>query len=77
MLSYKRKIAKPRDPSKEVGIVFRPLSMDTLGAWSDTMVAEVKRMGSRLAKTRGDEGEAIRHLIQRVAGSAHGVMWTE
>ena len=78
MLFYKRKIAKYKDPCKEVGIVvFRPLSMDTLGAWSDTMVAEVKRMGSRLAKTRGDEGEAIRHLIQRVAGSAHGVMWTE
>ena len=42
--------------------------MDTLGAWSDTMVAEVKRMGSSPARqTAGEEGEVIRHLIQRVA----------
>ena len=26
-------------------MVFRPLPMDTLGAWSDTMVAEVQRAG--------------------------------
>ena len=49
-------------------MVFRPLPMDTLGAWSDTMVAEVRRMGSSLARhTGGEEGEVIRHLIQRVA----------
>ena len=42
--------------------------MDTLGAWSDTMVAEVKRMGSSLARqTAGEESEVIRHLIQRVS----------
>ena len=32
------------------------------------MVAEVRRMGSSLARhTGGEEGEVIRHLIQRVA----------
>ena len=56
------------DSCKEAGLVFRPLPMDTLGAWSDTMVAEVKRMGSSLARqTAGEDGEVIRHLIQRVA----------
>ena len=42
--------------------------MDTLGAWSDTMVAEVRRMGSSLARQTdgGDESEVIRHLIQWV-----------
>ena len=45
-----------------------PLPMDTLGAWSDTMVAEVKRMASSLARqTGGEESEVIKHLIQRVA----------
>ena len=33
------------DACTEVGIVFWPLPMDTLGAWSDTMVAEVQRAG--------------------------------
>ena len=56
------------DKCKEVGIVFRPLPMDTLGAWSDTLVTEVRRMGSALARQNGgEENEVIRHLIQRVA----------
>ena len=42
--------------------------MDTLGAWSESMVTQVKRMGSALARNRGeDESEVIRHLSQRVA----------
>ena len=61
-------MAKHGDACKEAGIVFRPLPMDTLGGWSDTLVTEVKRMGSALARqTGGEEGEVIRHLIQRVA----------
>ena len=66
--AYERKMAKHGDPCKEVGIVFKPLPMDTLGAWSDSMVTEVRRMGSSLARhTAGEEGEVIKHLIQRVA----------
>ena len=66
--AFDRKMAKHGDSCREVGLVFRPLPMDTLGGWSDTMVAEVRRMGSSLARqTAGDEGEVIRHLIQRVA----------
>ena len=49
-------------------MVFKPLPMDTLGAWSDTMVAEVKRIGSSLARhTAGEESEVIKHLVQRMA----------
>ena len=49
-------------------MVFRPLPMDTLGGWSNTMVAEVKRTGSCFARqTAGEESGVIRQLIQRVA----------
>ena len=66
--AYEKKMARHGDSCKEAGIIFRPLPMDTLGAWSDTMVAEVKRMGSSLARqTAGEESEVIRHLIQRVS----------
>ena len=66
--AYEKKMAKYGDSCKEAGMVFRPLPMDTLGGWSNTMVAEVKRMGSSLARqTAGEESEVIRHLIQRVA----------
>ena len=66
--AYERKMSRHGDSCREVGIVFRPLPMDTLGAWSDAMVTEVRRMGSSLARqTAGKEGEVTRHLIQRVA----------
>ena len=66
--AYERKMARHGDSCREVGMVFRPLPMDTLGAWSDTMVAEVKRIGSSLARhTAGEESEVIKHLVQRVA----------
>ena len=66
--AYERKMTRHGDACREVGMVFRPLPMDTLGAWSDTMVAEVKRIGGSLARhTAGEEGEVIKHLVQRVA----------
>ena len=42
---YDRKKASYGDPCKDAGMIFRPLPMDTLGEWSDTMVAKLKRMG--------------------------------
>ena len=53
--AYERKMTRHGDSCKEVGIVFRPLPMDTLGAWSDTTVAEVKRMESSLARQTAGE----------------------
>ena len=42
--------------------------MDTLGAWSETMVEQVKRMGSALARNGGeDDSDVLRHLSQRIA----------
>ena len=66
--AYERKMRSYGDLCKDAGMVFRPLPMDTLGAWADTTVAEVKRMGGSLARqTAGEESEVIRHLIQRVS----------
>ena len=53
---------------REAGLSFCPLPVDTLGAWSESMVVQVKRMGSALARNRGeDDSVVIRHLSQRVA----------
>ena len=66
--AYERKMTRHGEACREVGMVFRPLQMDTLGAWADTTVAEVRRMGSSLARqTAGEESEVIRHFIQRVS----------
>ena len=59
---------KHGEPCREAGILFFPLPVDTLGAWSETMVEQVKRMGGALARNRGeDDSDVIRHLTQRVA----------
>ena len=61
--SFERKMLRHGDSCKEVGLIFRPLPiahmpMDTLVAWSETLVSEVKRIGSSLARqTGGEEGE--------------------
>ena len=66
--TFERKMMKHGEPCREAGLSFCPLPMDTLGAWSESMVTQVKRMGSALARNRGeDESEVIRHLSQRVA----------
>ena len=49
-------------------MVFLPLPVETLGGWQAQTVAQVKRLGSALARQTGqDESEAIRHLAQRLA----------
>ena len=61
-------MTKNGEPCRETGLSFCPLPLDTLGAWSETMVEQVKRMGSALARNRGeDDSDVIRHLSQRVA----------
>ena len=66
--AYERKMNKHGEPCREAGMSFFPLPVDTLGAWSESMLEQVKRMGSALARNRGeDESEVIRHLSQRVA----------
>ena len=46
----------------------QPLPLDTLGAWGESTVKEVRKIGSALARqTGGEEGEVIRHLVQRIS----------
>ena len=61
-------MSKHGEPCREAGLAFFPLPVDTLGAWSETMVEQVRRMGSALARNKGeDDSDVIRHLSQRVA----------
>ena len=61
-------MSKHGEHCRETVLSFYPLPVDTLGAWSETMVVQVKRIGSALARNRGkDDIDIIRHLSQRVA----------
>ena len=42
--------------------------MDTFGAWGESTIKEVKKIGSALARqTGGEQGEVMRHLVQRLS----------
>ena len=62
------KMLKHGEACRQAGIVFVPLVFETVGGWGEQTVAQVKKMGSALARqTGGEEGEVIRHLVQRVS----------
>ena len=67
-VAFDRKMSKHGEDCRRAGIAFIPLPLDTFGAWGESTVREVKRMGSSLARhTGGEESEVIRHLIQKVS----------
>ena len=50
------------------GIAFLPLAVESLGAWHPSAVAEVKRLGSALARHTGEEeSTTICRLFQKLS----------
>ena len=42
--------------------------METLGDWHEVTVREVRKIGIALSRhTGGEEGEVIRHIVQRIS----------
>ena len=59
---------KSWEPCHRQGITFLPLAVESLGAWHPSAVAEVKRLGSALARHTGeDEGTTISRLFQKLS----------
>ena len=48
--AYDRKMAKHGEACGKAGIVFKPIPFETLGGWGAESVAQVKMMGSALAR---------------------------
>ena len=66
--AHDRKMATHWENCRAAGIVFQPLPLDTFGAWGESTIKEVKKIGSALARqTGGEEGEVMRHLVQRLS----------
>ena len=56
------------NPIKKKGIVFLPLAVESLGAWHKSATAEVRKLGSCLARHTGeDETITITHLFQQLS----------
>ena len=67
-VAHRRKMDKSWQPCHDQGIVFLPLAVESLGAWHRSAIAEVKKLGSSLARHTGEEETTtVRHLFQQLS----------
>ena len=67
-VAHKRKMDKSWQPCNDQGIVFLPLAVESLGAWHKSAIAEIKKLGSSLARHTGEEESVtITHPFQRLS----------
>ena len=66
--AFDRKIAKVGEACRQEGIAFIPVAADTLGGWHKVAAEQIKKLGSVLARHRGEEEQIeVRHLFQRLS----------
>ena len=66
--AHKRKLDKSWESCNRQGIAFLPIAVESLGAWHPSAVAELKRLGSALARHTGeDEGQTISRFFQKLS----------
>ena len=69
-VDHNRKLHKSWEACNQQGISFIPLAVESLGAWHQSAVAEVKKLGSALARHTGEEEQvSIQRLFQKLSVS--------
>ena len=67
-VAYQTKWGKYGEACENEGICFVPLPVDSMGCWHDRAIAEIKKLGSAVARSTGEEdAQAIRHVFQRLS----------
>ena len=67
-VAHQRKLDKSWQPCHDQGIVFLPLAVESLGGWHKAAIAEVKKLGSSLARHTGEEeSTTVLHLFQQLS----------
>ena len=66
--AYQRKVRDTAQACLERGLVFLPIALETLGGMHQVTVAQLKKLGTALARHSGsDERETTSQLFQRVS----------
>ena len=66
--AHRRKLDKSWEACHGQGIEFLPLAVECLGAWHPLAIAELKKLGSALARQTGEEeSTTIQRLFQRLS----------
>ena len=67
-VAHKRKLDKSWEPCDRQGIVFKPIAVESLGAWHPTAVNEVKKLASAKARHTGEEESVeVTRLFQKLS----------
>ena len=67
-VAHQRKLDKSWEACHRQGIVFLPLAVESLGAWHPSAIAEVKKLGSALARHTGEEeATTTNRLFQKLS----------
>jgi hypothetical protein len=65
---FREKMTKHGEGCRLAGMVFLPMVVETFGGWEESAVAQLKKLGSALARHTGEEeSQKISHLYQRLA----------
>ena len=66
--AFDRKIGRVGEACRQQGLTFLPIAADTLGGWHKVAIDQIKKLGTALARNRGeDEQVEVRHLQQRLS----------
>ena len=66
--AHRRKLDKSWEACHGQGIEFLPLAVECLGAWHPSAIAELKKLGSALARQTGEEeSTTIQRLFQQLS----------
>ena len=66
--AHKRKLDKLWEACHRQGIEFVPIAVESLGAWHETAVAQIVKLGSALARQTGDEeSTTVQRLFQQLS----------
>ena len=67
-VAYARKMTSAGEQCQRQGLAFIPMAAESLGAWHEVAVGEVKKLGTALARNTGqEESEAISQLFQKIS----------
>ena len=69
-VAHQRKLDKSWESCRHQGIEFIPIAAESLGAWYSSAIAEIKKLGSVLARQSGEnETVTVQQLFQQLSVS--------
>ena len=67
-VAFNRKVGSAGELCRRQGLAFVPLAAESLGGWHEVAEAELRKLGTALARQTGQEdGVATSHIFQKLS----------